>query len=88
MQNQNSNTREIDYKKILIDNTVCGRRFHLVYEQGGLLEPEAKVNCPHCGITLFQEHNHPAVTLTREENLVCAPTGVESKLLTACDFKS
>lgn len=86
MQNQKTMTSETEYKKILIDNAVCRRRFHLVYEEGALTEKKVKIDCPHCGIILFEQDNHPHVTLTREENLVHAPSGVGAKMLNKCDF--
>lgn len=86
MQNKSAMTSEMKYKKILIDNAVCKRRFHLVYEEGSETEKNVKIECPHCGVTLFEEVNHPHVTLTREENLVNAPTGIGAKMIYKCDF--
>lgn len=86
MHSQNTKTSEIEYKKILIDNAVCNRRFHLVYEEKVENEKHVKIDCPHCGVTLFEKDNHPPVMLTREENLVNAPNGVDAKIMYDCKF--
>lgn len=78
-------TLDIEHKKILIDNAVCKRRFHLVYEENSPLKEDVLVKCPHCQITLFEEKNHAPVALVREENLVKSPTG-DAKILYQCDF--
>ena len=58
------------YKKILVDNIVCTRRFHITYDTEGAKQPNVELNCPHCGVVVFQEKNHPRASLVREENLV------------------
>ena len=63
------------YKRDIVDNAVCKRRFHLAYEQGGKSLPEVKVACPHCGVIVYEAQNHPVVILSREENLIKSPDG-------------
>lgn len=59
------------YKKIEIDNAICNRRFHISFEEGSpVIEKHVNVDCPHCGVTLFEADNHPPVILARDENLV------------------
>ena len=68
------------YKKIEIDNAVCNRRFHLSFEEGSTPEKHVEIDCPHCGIKLFEADNHPQVVLAREENLVKSPDGSRTTL--------
>lgn len=71
----NQEVDKIIYKRVLIDNAVCKRRFHVVYEEGAKNEAAVQAECPHCGLVLFEAQNHPPVMLAREENLVKSPTG-------------
>lgn len=74
------------YQKVLIDNTVCSRRFHLTYDNEGPLLPQVEVKCPHCDHTIFTAENHPSVKLARDENLV-RTTALSRTLVRECDFK-
>lgn len=76
---------ERSYQKFEIDNTVCRRRFHIAFEQGSPIVPQVKIDCPHCGVTIFEAPNHPEVTLLREENLVKSPDGT-NPLINECRF--
>ncbi|MES2615718.1 MAG: hypothetical protein V4591_09915 [Bdellovibrionota bacterium] len=79
------NVGPVEHKKILIDNSVCKRRFHLVYENNPAVQEHVVVKCPHCSVTLFEQDSHSPVTLAREENLVYAPTG-DAQILSTCNF--
>jgi hypothetical protein len=74
------------YQKVLIDNTVCSRRFHLTYDNEAPLLPQVEVKCPHCDHTIFHAENHPPVKLARDENLV-RTTALSRTLVRECDFK-
>jgi hypothetical protein len=74
------------YQKVLIDNTVCSRRFHLTYDNAAPLLPQVEVKCPHCDHAIFQAENHPPVKLARDENLV-RTTALSRTLVRECDFK-
>jgi hypothetical protein len=76
---------QIEYKKIIIDNAVCKRRFHLSYEENSQNQDHVIVQCPHCSVTLFEKDNHPEVSLIREENLTYSPKG-EGKIIYDCRF--
>ena len=80
-------TKNIEHKKILIDNSICKRRFHLVYEENAPTQEHVSIKCPHCFITLFEANQHPQVLLAREENLVQAPNG-SAVIVDKCDFNS
>src|SRR5688572_18927932 len=58
------------YQKLLVDNVVCSRRFHLTYDDESAKLPQVEVKCHHCGITVFAATNHPAVKFARDENLI------------------
>ena len=74
-----------EYKKLLIDNATCNRRFHLVFESGSKNNCHVKVNCPHCGVVLFDNPYHPPVMLARDENLIKSPDGSEP-IIYDCNF--
>lgn len=58
------------YTKILVDNTTCSRRFHLTFDSSDTPLPRVEIRCQFCQAVIFNEENHPKVTLAREENLV------------------
>lgn len=60
----------MSYQKILIDNTKCSRRFHITFDSEAKLKAKVKIDCPFCDQVIFEEENHPPVTLARQENLV------------------
>ncbi len=69
-----------EYHEFTIDNSVCKRRFHLVYEKNSPNKNHVKIQCPHCDITLFEQNDFPQVYLTREENLIKSPVDSEHTL--------
>ncbi|APJ03500.1 hypothetical protein [Silvanigrella aquatica] len=75
------------YEKVLIDNATCRRRFHLVYETGAQNNTNVEIKCPHCGVVLFSEPNHPPVVLARDENLIKSPDGSEH-IIYDCKFST
>ena len=81
----NPQTQEHDHKKILIDNAICKRRFHLIYEENSPKPEHVVIKCPHCSVILFEADNHAPVLLAREENLVKSPTG-EATIVYECNF--
>lgn len=83
-----SHSSTAKYRKIEIDNPVCGRRFHIAWEEGtNNLVPETRVNCPHCGVTIFEAKNHPAAILSREENFISASDGTR-QMCYECKFQT
>lgn len=78
---------ESSYRKVEIDNPICQRRFHIVFEEGAALQSHVQVSCPHCGVILMDKNNHPAAILAREENLVNAPDG-SRPMVYECSFSA
>jgi len=78
-------TSKFEYHKIEVDNAVCRRRFHIAFETGQAPVKHVKIDCPHCGLRLWEAENHPPALLLREENLVRSPDG-SVPLLTSCPF--
>jgi phage FluMu protein Com len=77
--------KDMKYEKLLIDNATCNRRFHLVFETGAKNNGQVEIKCPHCGVILFHEENHPPVMLARDENLIKSPDGSEP-IIYDCKF--
>ena len=74
------------YRKILIDNTTCSRRFHLTYDDENANQPRTEIKCPHCQVTIFAEENHPEVRFAREENLT-QTMRLSEELISECAFE-
>jgi hypothetical protein len=74
------------YKKIEIDNPICNRRFHIAWEErANAPKGHVRLDCPHCGVTIFERDDFPPAIITREENLVKSPDG-SRPLLQHCEF--
>ena len=76
----------MSYKKLLVDNPVCSRRFHLTFDDQANPVARTEVRCSYCNVVVFSEDNHPAVGLAREEYLTQS-TQLSSHLTRNCDFK-
>lgn len=74
------------YRKLLIDNVVCSRRFHLTYDDEAKGE-KIEVRCPFCDMTIFQSANHPPVTLARQENVITSDTSLANGIVRECHLK-
>lgn len=58
------------YRKLLVDNTTCSRRFHITFDDQKPAVPHVEVRCQFCDAVVFSADQHPPVQLAREENLV------------------
>ena len=74
------------YQKMLIDNVTCSRRFHVTFDDSDQPLPQVSVDCPFCGVRLFEKQNHPPVNLARQENLVTT-AALSDDLVRECRFK-
>jgi hypothetical protein len=72
------------YTKILVDNPICSRRFHLTYDDQGP-KTKVKLQCPFCTTTIFASDSHPAVTLARQENLI-KDAEMSDNIVNECTF--
>lgn len=76
----------MSYQKFLVDNPICSRRFHCTFDDESKPVAKVEVQCPHCGVTVYEASNHPDVELARDENLVKL-TDLSRKVMTECRFK-
>lgn len=74
------------YKKMLVDNPTCSRRFHIAFDDEGPKRP-VEVHCPFCDVVVFKSDSHPAVKLTREENLVIQNTSMADFIVRECNMR-
>lgn len=58
------------YRKLLVDNPACSRRFHLTFDDESTERTKVEITCPFCNVVIFQKDNHPPVKMARQENLV------------------
>lgn len=58
------------YKKVLVDNLSCSRRFHLTYDDDAPRKEKVQLECKYCQAIIFSKKNHPEVTYARDENLI------------------
>lgn len=74
------------YRKTLVDNVTCSRRFHISFDDEAPPAPRVEVRCQLCNAVIFTAENHAPVTLAREENLVKTSALAES-VVTECQFE-
>ncbi len=76
----------MSYKKILVDNITCSRRFHITFDDQADVKPRVELKCRLCGTTIFAADNHAPVTLARDENLV-KTSSLSLNIVEACAFE-
>lgn len=74
------------YQKLLVDNTVCSRRFHITFDDAAPPLPRVEIRCQFCDAVVYAGENHPPVTLAREENLV-KTSALSDVLMSECNFE-
>jgi len=74
------------YKKILVDNLVCSRRFHIAYNEQDKLEEKVSASCPYCGVNVFKASQHPKVTMIRDE-IIISNRELSPKRTSQCHLK-
>jgi hypothetical protein len=74
------------YKKFLVDNTTCSRRYHITFDDQAEPLPRVELRCQFCSAVVFTADNHPPVRLAREENLV-KTSALSENLTTTCNFE-
>jgi len=74
------------YKKFLVDNTTCSRRYHITYNDQEQAVASTSIKCQQCGVTIFSATNHPKVSLAREENLT-KTSQLADLLVSDCSFE-
>lgn len=74
------------YRKMLIDNVTCSRRFHLTFDDEAPVAPRVEVRCDLCDIVIFSADNHPPVSLARDENLV-KTASLSEHVISDCQFE-
>ena len=58
------------YKKVLVDNMTCLRRFHITFDDEQKPITSTQIKCLHCGAVVFSKSNHPPTRLARDENII------------------
>lgn len=76
----------MSYKKIMVDNDKCSRRFHITYDSDGPKLDQVSLSCPFCDVEIFNAERHPAVQLARQENLV-KTAELSDLIVRDCQFK-
>ena len=74
------------YKKLLVDNTTCSRRFHITFDDESSPVQHTEIKCQHCDQIIFAEDNHPKVQLARDENLI-KKTTLSDNIISQCSFE-
>jgi DNA-directed RNA polymerase subunit RPC12/RpoP len=74
------------YKKILVDNLTCSRRFHIAFDDSDSKLPQIEIKCQHCGQVVFHKADHPQAKLLRDENLV-SQAYLSTQRVSDCAFK-
>lgn len=58
------------YKKFLLDNVACNRRFHVSFDDEDERVAKTEISCDYCGVQLFEKKNHPPVKVVRDEIII------------------
>lgn len=74
------------YKKVLVDNLTCKRRFHITFDDEGDKTALVEIRCLHCEAVVFRKENHPKAKLARDEVLVKL-TDLSSEKTKECYFQ-
>ena len=75
------------YHKIIVDNPVCMRRFHLACDdKTSTAVPSAPLRCPHCQVVIFTAEAGKTVSFLREENLTKV-TSLSTQLVDECAWQ-
>ena len=76
----------MSYRKIVVDNPVCMRRFHLACDDAAPDAVPAPLRCPHCQAVIFTGEAGKAVSFLREENLTKV-TAFSTQLVNECAWQ-
>ena len=74
------------YRKFVVDNVTCSRRFHMSFDDEDSAITQVHVKCLHCGVTVFAAKNHQPVKFARDENLV-KTTALAELTISECHFR-
>ena len=74
------------YHKIVVDNPVCMRRFHLACDDEVSDAPRTELRCPHCQVVIFTAEAGKTVSFLREENLTKV-TAFSTQLTNDCAWQ-
>ncbi len=76
------------YRKIVVDNPVCMRRFHLACDDDTANDshPPVELRCPHCQVVIFTADTGKTVSFLREENLTKV-TEFSTQLINECAWQ-
>jgi len=74
------------YRKVLVDNATCSRRFHITFDDTDSSVSQTKIRCSYCQKVIFEQENHPPAKLAREENLI-KTAELSDNIVFGCDFK-
>lgn len=58
------------YKKFLLDNVTCNRRFHVMYDDDEKVADKTSVSCDYCGVLLMEKKDHPPIKMIRDEIII------------------
>lgn len=77
----------MSYRKILVDNPVCMRRFHLACDdEANAATSSTELRCPHCQVVIFTAEAGKSVSFLREENLTKV-TAFSTHLVNDCAWQ-
>jgi DNA-directed RNA polymerase subunit RPC12/RpoP len=74
------------YRKVLVDNTSCSRRFHIAFDDESPAVDHTEIRCNYCSEVVYAKDNHPPIRLAREENLV-KMNNLSDEVISHCSFE-
>ena len=61
---------QMAYKKFLLDNPSCNRRFHVSYDDEAVPATKTSIKCDYCGIVILEKKDHPPLKVSRDEIII------------------
>ena len=74
------------YRKLVVDNPLCMRRYHIAFDDEDTRLATAEIRCPHCPTVIYRVEDHPRPRLLREENLTKVMS-LAGELVNECAFE-
>lgn len=74
------------YRKLVVDNPLCMRRYHIAFDDEAPKTATAEIRCPHCPTVIYRVEDHPMPRLLREENLTKV-MALSGQLVDECAFE-
>lgn len=60
------------YRKLLVDNVTCSRRFHITFDDESTKVAKVELKCAFCKAVIFSKTDHPVAKIAAKKTS-CKP---------------